>query len=90
VAFVVIMWHPRVKGALYLFDVHLKPLFSAHEAQIDRTLSESKTKALDLMDSQLKRAKNQLAGLTGSSSTSILDSMQKFVNTPGSAHAHKE
>lgn len=91
VASVVLMWHPRVKGALYLFDTHLKPLFSSHEAQIDRTLSESKTKALDMIDLQIKRAKHQLSGLTGSSSSNILDSMQRFVNSsPSTNEARKK
>lgn len=87
------MWHPRVKGALYIFDTYVKTLFAAHEAQIDRTLSESKTRALDMMDTQLKRAKQQLAGLTGSSSSTILDSMQRFASgnqNSNATHSHKE
>ena len=46
-AFVVYLWHPRTRGAMFVYDSMLAPRIAQHEEVIDRTLSEAKAKAGD-------------------------------------------
>ncbi|GAX82422.1 hypothetical protein CEUSTIGMA_g9850.t1 [Chlamydomonas eustigma] len=95
VATVVMLWHPRVKGAEYLFSNYLSPMLRAHEAAIDRGLVDSKTRALDYINSQIQRVKD-----LASTSSSTFDVVKSFTEqTPatqrrhprqGSVHVHRE
>ena len=55
VVFVILLWHPKVKLAAYLFDQHLRPMLRTHEANIDRSLGSAKTRALDYVSGQYQR-----------------------------------
>ncbi|KAI3750777.1 hypothetical protein L2E82_21591 [Cichorium intybus] len=46
-AFCVYLWYPKTKGTKYVYDSWLKPYIQKHEPEIDRTLSELKTRAGD-------------------------------------------
>lgn len=58
VALVVMLWHPKVRGAAFLYSQYLKPLLCRYEASIDQSLVEAKTHALDYVSGHLQRAKN--------------------------------
>lgn len=45
--FCVYLWYPKTKGTKYVYDTFLKPYITKHESEIDRTLSELKTRAGD-------------------------------------------
>ena len=45
--FCIYLWYPKTKGTKYVYDTFFKPYISKHEAEIDRTLSELKTRAGD-------------------------------------------
>lgn len=49
------MWHPKVKGAAYIFSHYLQPLLRSHEANIDRSLGSAKTRAVDYVSGQFQR-----------------------------------
>ncbi|KAI7726334.1 hypothetical protein M8C21_000703 [Ambrosia artemisiifolia] len=43
----VYLWYPKTQGTKYIYNSFLKPYISKHEQEIDRTLSELKTRAGD-------------------------------------------
>ncbi|XP_076906921.1 HVA22-like protein i [Bidens hawaiensis] len=43
----VYLWYPKTQGTKYIYESFLKPFISKHEPEIDRTLSEFKTRAGD-------------------------------------------
>jgi TB2/DP1, HVA22 family len=47
--FVVWLWHPRSKGAVYLYQHSLQPLLLAHEQTIDRKIEEFKAMGGDFV-----------------------------------------
>ncbi|CAI9301975.1 unnamed protein product [Lactuca saligna] len=53
--FCVYLWYPKTKGTKYVYDTFLKPYITKHEAEIDRTLSELKTRAGDSASLYLSR-----------------------------------
>lgn len=55
VVFVILLWHPKTKLAAYLFDQHLKPMLSTHEASIDKRLGLAKAKSFDYVNNQFRR-----------------------------------
>lgn len=48
VAFLVYLWHPKTKGAMYVYSTFLKPLVSKHEMDIDRNLMFLRRQALQM------------------------------------------
>ena len=38
--FVLFLWHPRTKGALYIYDQMLSPALDANEHHIDAAIAE--------------------------------------------------
>lgn len=54
-AFVVLCWHPRTQGAVYIFDTVVQPLLRTHEARIDQVVEEAKLRVVDSFSSQLNR-----------------------------------
>lgn len=55
VAFVVMLWHPKVRGASFLYAQYLEPLLRSHEHSIDRNIGETRTWALDFATGHLAR-----------------------------------
>ena len=49
------MWHPKVKGAAYVFDHYLQPMLRSHEANIDRSLGSAKTRTVDYVSGHFQR-----------------------------------
>ncbi|KAK9831985.1 hypothetical protein WJX81_006350 [Elliptochloris bilobata] len=47
VLFVLWLWHPKTRGAEYLYQHTVQPLLSKHEATIDRHLAEMRTTVAD-------------------------------------------
>lgn len=47
--FVVWLWHPRSKGAVYLYQHSLQPLLLVHEQTIDRKIEEFKAMGGDFV-----------------------------------------
>ncbi|KAI3762107.1 hypothetical protein L1987_52530 [Smallanthus sonchifolius] len=43
----VYLWYPKTQGTKYIYGSFLKPFISKHEPEIDRSLSELKTRAGD-------------------------------------------
>lgn len=52
---VLFLWHPRTKGAVYVYERFLLPLLQANESRIDSGLEESKAWLADSMNRQLRR-----------------------------------
>ncbi|XP_076955001.1 HVA22-like protein i [Bidens hawaiensis] len=46
-AICVYLWYPKTTGATYLYGTFVKPYLSKHESEIDRTISQLKTRAGD-------------------------------------------
>lgn len=53
--FVVLCWHPRTQGAVYLFEHVVQPLLHSHEARIDQVVEEAKSRMADSVSSHLNR-----------------------------------
>lgn len=53
--FVVFLWHPKTKGAVYLFDRFMQPLLRTHEARIDASIEETKARLADSVNRQVNR-----------------------------------
>ncbi|KAI3757235.1 hypothetical protein L6452_04769 [Arctium lappa] len=53
--FCIYLWYPKTKGTKYIYDCFFKPYISRHEAEIDRTLSELKTRAGDSASLYIQR-----------------------------------
>jgi receptor expression-enhancing protein 1/2/3/4 len=54
--FVVWLWHPRSKGAVYLYQHSLQPLLLAHEQTIDRKIEEFKAMGGDFVAGNFSKA----------------------------------
>ena len=55
IAFVVYLWHPRTRGAAFVYESMLAPRIAAHEENIDRALSEAQARAGDALYSSWQR-----------------------------------
>lgn len=66
---VLFLWHPKTKGALYLFERFLHPLLRSHEARIDSGLEESKAWLADSFTRQV----NRQAGYAARSCFAMMD-----------------
>ncbi|KAM0056916.1 hypothetical protein Hdeb2414_s0006g00224121 [Helianthus debilis subsp. tardiflorus] len=44
-AFYIYLWYPKTKGTVYVYDSFFKPYIEKHEPEIDRNLTELKTRA---------------------------------------------
>lgn len=71
---VLFLWHPRTKGAVYVYERFLLPLLQANESRIDSGLEESKAWLADSMNRQLRRARSYATENTGT----ILEHMRSF------------
>ncbi|KAL1343934.1 hypothetical protein HN51_017861 [Arachis hypogaea] len=47
-AFFIYLWYPKTKGTTYVYDSFFRPYVAKHESEIDRNLSELKTRAGDV------------------------------------------
>ncbi|KAJ0255879.1 putative HVA22-like protein g [Hirschfeldia incana] len=57
-AFFIYLWFPKTKGTTYVYDSFFKPYVSKHENEIDRSLTEVKTRAGDMAMIYLHKAIN--------------------------------
>nr|VDD02180.1 unnamed protein product [Brassica rapa] len=57
-AFFIYLWFPKTKGTTYVYDSFFKPYVSKHENEIDRSLTEVKTRAGDMAMIYLQKAIN--------------------------------
>lgn len=55
-AFFIYLWYPKTKGTSYVYDAFFKPYVAQHEPEIDRNLSELRTRAGDMVVSYWQRA----------------------------------
>jgi len=93
-ALVLFLWHPRTKGAVYVYDRFLQPVLQAHEARIDAGLEESKARIADSFSRQINRVKDYAAQNTGT----LLEHMRSFSEQrravegaqPANGHAHRD
>ena len=51
----VLLWHPRTRGAVYVFDKWLQPVLRNHEAAIDQSVEEVKARIADSLTRQMQR-----------------------------------
>lgn len=51
----VYLWYPKTKGTIYIYSTFVKPYLLKHESEIDRTLSELKTRAGDSASLYIQR-----------------------------------
>jgi receptor expression-enhancing protein 1/2/3/4 len=54
--FVIWLWHPKSRGAVYLYTHTLQPLLLAHEATIDQKLEEFKAMGGDFVSGNFSKA----------------------------------
>ncbi|XP_027942599.1 HVA22-like protein i isoform X3 [Vigna unguiculata] len=47
-AFFIYLWYPKTKGTTYVYDSFFRPYVAKHEPEIDRSLSELRTRAGDI------------------------------------------
>eukprot|EP00897_Mesotaenium_endlicherianum_P009811 jgi/Mesen1/8859/ME000053S08257 len=47
-AFILYLWHPKTKGATYIYNAFFQPVVSKHEPEIDRLLKEYRTRSSDM------------------------------------------
>ncbi|EPS60122.1 hypothetical protein M569_14681, partial [Genlisea aurea] len=47
-AFVIYLWAPKTKGTAYVYDSFFRPYVARHETEIDRNLSELRTRVGDI------------------------------------------
>ncbi|KAI7751998.1 hypothetical protein M8C21_033172 [Ambrosia artemisiifolia] len=55
-AFYIYLWYPKTKGTIYVYDSFFKPYISKHEPDIDRNLTELRTRAGDMFVLYWQRA----------------------------------
>ncbi|KAF8403352.1 hypothetical protein HHK36_011454 [Tetracentron sinense] len=48
-AFVIYLWHPKTKGASYVYQTFLRPYIAEHETDIDRKFLELRARVWDLV-----------------------------------------
>ncbi|XP_073051516.1 putative HVA22-like protein g isoform X2 [Primulina eburnea] len=48
-AFFIYLWYPKTKGTTYVYDSFFRPYIAKHETEIDRNLSELRTRAGDMI-----------------------------------------
>ncbi|KAF7292800.1 Protein YOP1 [Mycena indigotica] len=77
---------PQTRGATFIYTVHLRPLFAAHEADIDSALAQLRVYVYNLLQSQLRSLWAYLgaaAGQTPESGPPTQASPQADPNTAG-------
>ncbi|KGN43220.1 putative HVA22-like protein g isoform X2 [Cucumis sativus] len=82
-AFFIYLWHPKTKGATYMFDVVLQPFISKHEAKIDRCLVELRLKTADIAALFWHKT-------TSCSQTTLLDLLRNVSWMPTSQTCHNQ
>mmetsp|Transcript_1769 Transcript_1769/g.4464 ORF Transcript_1769/g.4464 Transcript_1769/m.4464 type:complete len:160 (+) Transcript_1769:85-564(+) len=70
----VLMWHPRVNGAQYVFGHIVQPLLSRHESVIDSTLDEAQARLTGALFGHLNTITSQVMSWTGL----LLEHMRAF------------
>lgn len=55
-AFFIFLWYPKTKGTTYVYDSFFRPYVAKHEPEIDRSLSELRTRAGDYVVLYSQRA----------------------------------
>ncbi|XP_073135241.1 putative HVA22-like protein g [Henckelia pumila] len=48
-AFFIYLWYPKTKGTTYVYESFFRPYIAKHETEIDRNLSELRTRAGDMI-----------------------------------------
>ncbi|GAB2293871.1 hypothetical protein Dimus_028082 [Dionaea muscipula] len=57
-AFCVHLWHPTTMGTTYVYNSFLRPYITKHETEIDRNMSELRTRAADIAALYWQKATN--------------------------------
>ncbi|GAB2269661.1 hypothetical protein Dimus_004584 [Dionaea muscipula] len=57
-AFYVYLWYPKTMGTTYVYDSFFRPYIAKHETEIDRNLSELRTRAGDIAVLYFQKAAN--------------------------------
>lgn len=55
VLFIIYLWHPKTKGAQFLYSAYVQPFLAGHEATIDQYTQEVKTWISDLLVTHFQR-----------------------------------
>ncbi|KAF5832246.1 TB2/DP1, HVA22 family-domain-containing protein [Dunaliella salina] len=70
----VLMWHPRINGAQYVYSHFVQPLLSKHESMIDSTLAEAQARIAGTLFGHLNQVTSQIMSHGGL----ILEHMRAF------------
>eukprot|EP00798_Chlamydomonas_sp_ICE-L_P024716 gene24716-10354_t len=71
---VIFLWHPRTKGALYLYERCLLPFMAVYEAQIDQAMAETGDRVADVVGGHYRRALEVVQNNAGA----LLDRIRAF------------
>ncbi|KAG1680771.1 hypothetical protein FOA52_008104 [Chlamydomonas sp. UWO 241] len=78
VALVLMLWHPQVKGAAYLYTQYLQPLLQQHEADIDRRLTEARSRSVGYVNGHITAARSY----TMLHTSSFYEAARRFAEQP--------